>query len=110
MQVEEFLESNAQRWPEKTALICGTRRLTYGEVERECNRLAHGLRALGLLRGDRVAVCLENTVEAAISVFAILKAGGVLMLLHPTTKPEKLEYLLNHSRASIIISSDERLQ
>jgi long-chain acyl-CoA synthetase len=110
MQLEEFLEQSASRYPEKTALICGERRLTYREVEQECNRLAHGLSATGLQRGDRVTVWLENSVEAALAIFAILKAGGVFMMVNPTTKAEKMEYLLNNSRASILIGSPERLR
>jgi long-chain acyl-CoA synthetase len=110
MQLEEFLERSAREMPEKTALVAGDRRLTYREVDQTCNRMAHGLRAAGMQRGDRVTVWLENTIESALAVFAILKAGGVFMMVNPTTKPEKLEYLLNNSRASILMSTEEKLR
>ncbi len=86
MQVESFLEFSARRWPGKTALVCGDRRVKYAELERSCNRLAHALIAEGVRRGDRVAVHLENSVEAVVAVMAILKAGAVFIMVNPTTK------------------------
>ena len=103
MQLETFLEQSARNWPEKTALVCGGRRLSYAELEGACNRLAHGLVAQGLQRGDRVAVYLDNSVEAVVAIFAVLKAGAVFMMVNPTTKSDKLLYVLNDSRAAAII-------
>jgi len=99
MQVESFLESSARRWPDKTALVSGDQRWTYADLEVLCNRLAHSLVAEGIERGDRVAVYLDNSVEAVATVFAILKAGAVFMMVNPTTKADKLAYILNNSRA-----------
>lgn len=103
MQVESFLELSARQWPDKTALVCGDRRITYTELEQSANRLAHALVAEGVGRGDRVAVHLDNGVETVIAVFAILKAGAVFMMVNPTTKAEKLRYVLNNSRARAIV-------
>ncbi len=85
MQVEAFLELSAQKSPQKTALVCGEQRLSYQDIEAQCNRLAHALRAVGVQRGDRVAVYLDNSVEAVMAIFAILKAGAVFM---PVNKPK----------------------
>jgi long-chain acyl-CoA synthetase len=109
MQVEQFLEASAQHWPEKTALICGARRLTYREMESLCNRLAQGLLAAGLERWQRVAIYLENSVEAAAGIFAALKAGGVFLVVNPTTKVEKLAYILNDCQVTVLITSAEKL-
>lgn len=109
MQVEEFLERSAERTPEKTALVCGAFRLSYAEVEGLSNQLAHGLLACGLQRWDRVAVYAANCVEAVLAVFAILKAGGVFVLVNPTTKQDKLAYILNNCRASILITTERGL-
>jgi len=103
MQLESFLESSAGQFPDKTALVCGKRRLTYADLDQSCNRLAHALLAEGIERGNRVAVYLDNSVEAVISVFAILKAGAVFMMVNPTTKADKLTYILNNSRAAALI-------
>jgi acyl-CoA synthetase (AMP-forming)/AMP-acid ligase II len=86
LQVEAFLELSARISPEKTALICGDQRLSYQEIEEQCNRLAHALSDVGVQRGDHVAVYLENSVEAVVSIFAILKACTVCMLVNPPPK------------------------
>ena len=109
MQLEEFLEQTAARTPDKVALIVGNRQLTYREIETEANQLAHGLIARGVQRGDRVVLFLDNCVEAAVGVWAVLKAGAVFVMANPTTKPDKLTYLLNNSRAACIIGQSKRL-
>ena len=99
MLVNQFLQDSAERSPAKTALVCDGRRLTYGQVEEQANRAANGLLALGVQRGDRVAVWLPNSVETAIAIFAILKAGAVFTVINSTTKPDKLAYVLNNCEA-----------
>jgi amino acid adenylation domain-containing protein len=103
MQLEQFLERSAAAHPDKVAIICGDRRLTYAEIESQCNRLAHGLIGEGVQRGDRVGVYLDNTVESVLAVWAILKAGAAFMMVNPTTKSDKLSYVLNNSRATALI-------
>ena len=104
MQVEGFLELSARRLPDKTALVCRERRLTYREVEEQSNQLAQALLEHGVHRGDRVAIYLENSVEAVLSIFAVLKAGAVFLVVNPTTKPDKLAYILNNCRAVALIT------
>ena len=104
MQVEQFLENSATRHPTKVALISGSERLTYRQIDDEANRLAHALIAAGVKRGDRVVTFLPNSVEAVLSIFATLKAGAVFVVLNPTTKPDKLTYILNNCRASAMVT------
>ncbi len=101
MLLETFLENSAAKHPDKVALVCGDRRWTYGELDATANRLAHALIAEGLERGDRVAVYLGNTSETVVAIFATLKAGGVFLPINPTTKLDKLVYILNNSRAKV---------
>jgi len=109
MLVENFLEQGARLYPDKIALICGAGRYTYRQLEEQSNRLAHALIAAGVQRGDRVVIFLPNSVEAVLSIFAVLKAGGVFVVLNPTTKHDKLRYVLNNSRASALILPGERV-
>lgn len=109
MQLEAFLEDSARRFPDKVALVCGNRRWTYAALEQSANRLAHGLLARGVARGDRVAICLENGFEAVVAVFAILKVGAVFLMVNPTTKHDKLATVLNNSRAIALIVSGRKL-
>ncbi len=107
MLVDSFLEATARRLPDKVGLVAGARRLTYGELDSAGNALAVAFRSLGLARGDRVVIHLENSVEGVVSIFGTLKADGVFVLINPTVKPEKLAYVLNDSGATVLVS-DQR--
>jgi long-chain acyl-CoA synthetase len=109
MQVERFLEDSARIYPNKVALVVGDERLTYRQLEDRANGLAHALIAAGVVRGDRVVTFLPNSVEAVLAIFATLKAGAVFVVLNPTTKPDKLTYILNNCRASAMITWGGRL-
>lgn len=110
MQLEEFLESSADRFPDKVALVVGTQRLTYRVLEERANRVAHSLMELGVQRGDRVAIYLENSAEAVVAMFATLKAGGVFLVINPSTKADKLVYLLNNCRAKVLVCPQVKLK
>ncbi|EDX77454.1 AMP-binding enzyme, putative [Coleofasciculus chthonoplastes PCC 7420] len=105
MLVQEFMESSADRLPDKVALIGDGQRLTYAEVEAQANRLANALLAEGLQRGDRVVLFLPNCLELAIAIFAVLKAGGVFVPLNPSTKSDKCAYILNNCQARVLLTS-----
>jgi len=109
LPLESLLEQSARQWPDKTALVCGPRRETYAALDAAANRLAHGLIAEGVAQGDRVAIYLDNSVETVVAIFAALKAGAAFCPINATTKPEKLVYLLNHSRATTLILSHRKL-
>jgi acyl-CoA synthetase (AMP-forming)/AMP-acid ligase II len=104
MLVQDFLERSAKKFPLKTALVCGSERFTYAELDSLANRLAQGLRASGVSHGDRVATCLQNSVEAVIGIFGALKAGAVFVPIHPSTKEEKLTYILNNCQAKVLLA------
>jgi long-chain acyl-CoA synthetase len=104
MRVEEFLRLSAARSPDKIALVAGGRRLTYAELDAFSDGLAAGLLAQGIARGDRVVIFLDNIWEAVVAIFATLKAGAVFSPVNPTTKADKLAYILNNCRASGIIA------
>ena len=94
--------------PRAIALVEKGRRLSYREIDERSSALAHGLIARGVARGDRVLVFLDNTVEAVVSFWAVLKASAVVCMVSPQTKADKLTYLLNDSRAAALIT-DARL-
>jgi len=104
MQVEEFLERSVEQTPQKTALVSGEYRWSYADVEGLSNKLAHAMLEYGLQRGDRVMLFVPNCVETAVAVFGVLKAGGVFVLVNPTTKPEKLAYIMNNCRARQLVT------
>jgi len=101
--VHEWLVRAAERYPEKEALIAGARRWTYRQLDQASDKLAFSLTQIGIKRGDRVIVFMDNSPETVISLYAILKAGGVFVVLNGSLKAGKLNYILNNSGASAII-------
>jgi amino acid adenylation domain-containing protein len=104
VRVERFLWDAARRFPDKTALVCGDARLGYRELADRAAGLARELKRRGVRRGDRVVLFLQNSPEAVIGLFGTLAAGGVFSLVNPSTKAEKLAYILNNSRAVALIT------
>lgn len=109
MLVHDFLQRSAAHLPDKVALVYDNQRLTYAEIEMMANRLANALIEHGLKRGDRVAIYLNNSIEAVVGIFAALKASGVFVVINRTTKPDKLIYILNNCRATALLA-DARME
>lgn len=108
MQIEAVLEHSATRFPDKTALVCDGRRLTYSWLAIESRRLASAISEQGIRRGERVAFCLDNSVDAVVCIFATLMAGGVLVPVNATMRVEKLTRLLNDSGARLLFGKSAR--
>lgn len=108
MLVCDFLIQSAKFHPQKTALVCGEKRMTYQEVDRASNSLAHVLLQNGVERGDRIAIFLENSSEAVISIFSILKASCVFIVLNSSMKSGKLNLILKNSGAKVLITDMKR--
>ncbi len=102
--LHDHLLDSAARNPDKIALVCGDRRLTYRDLDEASNALAHGLVRRGVDRGDRVVVYAENGVEVALAFWATLKANAVVSIVSPQTRPEKLAYLLRDCRPAAFVA------
>ncbi len=104
MRVEEFLIANGAARPTKTALVTERVRLRYDELDDLASRLAAALAANGVGRGDRVLVFMDNCWEAAVSIFAVLKAGAVFSPINASTKADKLSYIFANSGAAAVLT------
>lgn len=80
--------------------------LTYRQLDREVNRLAHGLRGLGIGRGDVVAIYMPNLPETFIAFFAILKLGAIVLPLFSGFGPSPIQSRLNHGDARAVITAN----
>ena len=87
-------------------MVVESERVTYAELDARADHLAAWLQHAGVQRGDRVATLLDNGVEAVVALYAALKCGAVFMPINPQTKRDKLAYLLNDSRASVLMVND----
>jgi len=102
--VHEWLRRSARRFPDKVALVCGRQRWTYKALDRRSDHFAAALINAGVNRADRVVILLDNSAETVISLYSILKAGGVFVILAGSLKGAKLRYILENSGANLLIT------
>ena len=102
--LSEGLLASAAKNPDKQALVVEGTPHSYGELVDAALKLASALAARGLKRGDRVAIYMDNTWSCAVSIYAVLFAGGVFLVINPQTKAEKLEFVLNDSDAVFLLT------
>lgn len=74
--IHHMLQASARRRPDAEALVHGSQRLSYADVDRKVSGLARGLREGGLQRGDRIGIYLDASVPQTLSIFGVSRAGG----------------------------------
>ncbi len=104
MRIERYLTDNARLRGDKTALVAGQRRLSYAEIDDLSGRLAASLAAAGVKRNDRVLVFMDNCWEAAVSIFAALKAGATFSPINASTKADKLAYIITDCEPAAVLT------
>ena len=110
MLVADFLENSARQRTNKVALICDGRRLTYAMIDSMANRMANALCDGGVMPGDRVLLFLPNSVELVVAIFAVLKAGGVFVVVNASTKLGKLLFLARNCRATALVTEARKTE
>ena len=108
--LHQLFEAQADLLPESLAGICGDETVTYGELERRANRLAHHLRSLGVRRSEPVGLWLERTLDLPAAVLGILKAGAVYVPLDPAWPDERVETILEGTGARALIAGPSLLE
>ncbi len=113
ISVQNFLQEAAKKSPNSTALISSAHLpvlgrqaafMSYSELDHLSDSLATGLVALGLKKGDRVAIVMPNIAAFVISYYGILKAGGVVAATNPTYPSDKMQFQINDCDAEIVIT------
>lgn len=108
--IHDLIFSAAERSPDAAALSYQNQWMHYQTLAGEVATKANGFHALGLARGERVAVYLEKRFEAVIALFAASAAGGVFVPVNPVLKPEQVRYILADCNVRILVTSLERLK
>jgi len=104
MNIKQALEDTAREIPHKKAIILGTRRVTYGELDESSNRVANALLELGMKKGTHVAILMSHSPEWVINYFGVVKGGGIAVLLNTALKAPELDSLLRDSDSEILIT------
>ena len=102
-----MMSVNAKKWPAAVALADARRSFTYAETDERCRRLANALLGLGLEKGDRVAVLLENNIEICEAYIAAAKAGLVLVPVNFRLVAPEVRYILEFGDVRAVITEDE---
>src|SRR5476649_354073 len=99
-----LFEAQVKRSPEALAVLAGVQRLTYTELNRRANQLAHYLRLQGVGPDSRVAICVERGLEMVVGLVAILKAGGGYVPVDPAYPQERIAYMLQDSAPVVVLA------
>ncbi len=100
----ELFEAQVQQCPHVVAVTCGPESLTYDELNRRANQLAHYLRRLNVGPEGRVGICVERSIEMIVGLMGVLKAGGAYVPLDPTYPTERLAFMLQDSQVPVLLT------
>jgi len=105
--VHELFEAQVERNPEAVALVFEDEQLTYRELNRRANQLAHYLRKLGVGPEAPVGICLERSPEMVVGILGILKAGGTYVPLDPAYPRERLAFMMADTQTRVLLAQQE---
>ena len=102
--IHELFEAQVERTPDANALVFEGKQLTYGELNRRANQLAHYLRKLGVGPEVLVGICMERSLEMVVGLLGILKAGGAYVPLDPAYPKERLAFMMEETGISVLLT------
>ncbi|MFP2933118.1 amino acid adenylation domain-containing protein, partial [Pyxidicoccus sp. 3LG] len=100
----ERFEDQAARTPRALAALDGSSQLTFDQLNRRANQLAHALRQRGVGPEVPVALCMERSVEQLVALLGVLKAGGAYVPVDPSYPSQRLAFMLQDCKASIVLT------
>jgi amino acid adenylation domain-containing protein len=107
--LHQLLSEAAAKYPDRKAIIFKDLNINYQDLEEMSNKLAHTLVETGIKRGDRVGIFIDKSISSVLSVFGILKSGGMYVPI-PTDAPKKrIEYIVNNCGITNLISVPEKV-
>ena len=104
--LKQMLEKIASEVPQQTAIVLGSRKVSYRELDETSSRIANALISLGIRKGDHVAILMSRTPDWVINCFGALKAGAAAVLLDSGAKAPELEPQLRESDSKILITEE----
>ncbi|MGQ3478678.1 amino acid adenylation domain-containing protein [Paenibacillus sp. TY11] len=102
--IHQLFEEQVERTPEQVAVVFGDKHLTYADLNKQANQLAHVLRAKGVDTDQSVGIIVECSLEMIVGIFGILKAGGVYVPIDPEYPKERIQYMLTDSGAKLLLT------
>jgi amino acid adenylation domain-containing protein len=108
--IHELVAAQAERTPDALAVVCHDEQLTYRELNRRANQLAHYLQAQGVGPEVRVAICMERSLEMVIGLLGILKAGGAYVPLDPAYPKVRLAFMLEDAQVAVLLTQQRLVE
>ncbi len=102
--LHELFAEHAQRRPDAVAVQCGDDQLTYAELDRRANQLAHELRRRDAGPGTLVGICVERSLELVVALLGVLKSGATYVPIDPGYPPERQAFMLADAQAPILLT------
>jgi amino acid adenylation domain-containing protein/FkbH-like protein len=100
----QLFEAQVKRSPAAIALIDGTERLSYSELNARANQVAHRLRLLGVGPGKLVGICVKRSWRMLVGILGVLKAGGAYVPLDPAYPKDRLAFILDDTKAPVLLT------
>ena len=104
--LHQIFEAQVAQTPDGTAVRFESRELTYAELNRRANQLAHRLQKLGVGPEVLVAICMERSLDLPIALLAVLKAGGAYIPLDPAYPRKGLSFILEETGAPVVLTQE----
>ncbi|NEQ28561.1 MAG: AMP-binding protein [Microcoleus sp. SIO2G3] len=108
--IHQLFEAQVEKTPEATAVSFEDKQLTYCELNRYSNKLAHYLQKLGVGSSVLVGICVERSVEMIVGCLSILKAGGAYLPLDPNYPQERLRFMIEDSQISVVLTQEKLVE
>ncbi len=105
--VHQLFEAQVERTPDAIAVVFEGQQLTYRELNKRANQLAHYLRGRGVGPDVLVGVCMERSLDMVIALLGVLKAGGAYVPLDPTSPKERMAFMLEDMQTSILLTQQK---
>jgi fatty-acyl-CoA synthase len=104
------LDEAARKYGDRVATVFHNGAVTYNQLKQTADLIARGFLQLGVGKGDKVAIWMAGYSEWALVYFALMRIGAVIVPVNTRYRPEEIEYVLNKSRASLLVLKDEPIK
>jgi non-ribosomal peptide synthetase component F len=102
--IHHLFEAQAERSPESVAVVCEGEQISYRELNRRANQLGHYLKGLGVRPEMMVGVCLERSIELAVALMGVWKAGGVYVPMDPSYPEQRLRFMAEDADVGVMVT------
>jgi amino acid adenylation domain-containing protein len=108
--IQHLFETQAERIPDAVAVVCDNQQLTYQELNRRANQLAHHLHKQRVGPEVNVGICVERSIEMVVCVLGILKAGGAYVPLDPMYPKDRLDFMIREPEVPLLLTQERLLK